>query len=244
MRAVLIGGGGLLGRSLAPGLEARGIEVSAYSRSTSPAVDVRTGQGLASALDGADVVVHLASNPSEARATDIDGTRRILEIIGGKHLVYMSIVGVDQHPFGYYQAKFQAEQLIAEAGVSHTIVRATQFHDFLAFLMSKACRRWMGFIPSGFVFQPIDTHEVAEALADAIEAKPQGLLADLAGPEVLEVEHIARTYMTARGREAPLVKLPVPGRTARAFREGVHTNPDRAIGSKTWEEHLEKTFQS
>ena len=240
MRIAVLGGTGLLGRSISGPLETRGHEVALHGRSTPQPVDMATGDGLAQALEGANVVLHLASDPRSPQDVDVAGTRRLVETLRSGHLVYMSIVGVDRHPFPYYRAKHEAEQIITDSDVPHTIVRATQFHDFVAFLMSKMCRDRIAIVPRGWVTQPIDTGEVVDALVEVIETRPAGLQPDLAGPEVLKVDHLARSYMTARSREAPVLQIPVPGKASKAFREGLHTNPERAIGTWTWQQYLEE----
>lgn len=244
MRIVILGGTGLLGRALLPILESKGHDVVALSRSTTPSVDLASGSGLAETVTDAEVVVHLSSDARKPNEVDVAGTRRVIESMNAsQHLVYMSIVGVDLHPFPYYRAKFEAESLIAQSGISNTILRATQFHDFIAYLLAKACRRWAALVPAGFVFQPIATREVAVELTRIATGQPAGLLADMAGPQVLEIETLARTYMTARAREAPVLRLPVPGKTGRAFRDGIQTNRERAVGQQTWETFLEELFK-
>lgn len=242
MRVTVLGGKGLLGRHLAALLSESGHEVVVSSRSASGPrelkADLITGEGLTEAVDGSDVVVHLVSDPRRHRATDFEGTRRLLDLLDGRHLIYVSIVGVDEHPFSYYRTKRDVERMIEQSGRPHTIVRATQFHDFVAFLLGMACRLPIASVPKRFVFQPVEVAEVAAHLAAAVDSRPSGLQPDIAGPEVHPADHLARTFMEARGRERPLVNFPVFGATARAFVEGVHTNPDRAVGKVTWDEYL------
>lgn len=244
MRITVLGGKGLLGSHLVPILTGRGHEATVTTRSPAREgemrADIITGEGIGAAVGSADVVVHLVSDAARPRKTDVEGTRRLLEVMDDQHLVYMSIVGVDRHPFAYYRAKFETEQLIADSGVSHSILRATQFHDFIAYVLRAACRPPVALVPKRFVFQPIDTAEVALALADLVEARAPGLRPDVAGPEIHSAEHLARTLMEAIGRERPMLNLPVPGKAARAFREGVHTNSSRAVGRKTWGSYLEE----
>jgi uncharacterized protein YbjT (DUF2867 family) len=251
MNVTILGGTGLLGRTLAPLLEQRKHIVTVTGRSvpSHPApgvrgvpVDLTTGEGLADAIHDAEIVVHLASDPLKARMVDVAGTAQLLKQIGDRHLLYISIVGVDRHPLSYYQSKFATERLIEDAGVLHTILRATQFHDFIAYVIGQMTRFPVGLIPRGFVFQPIDTWEIAEELARLVETRPQGMAPDLAGPEVLEVEHLARSLMTARGSERPLIRFPVPTPSGRAYRLGAHTNPGRAVGTVTWAEYLKRRF--
>lgn len=244
MRVTVLGGRGLLGRHLVPLLRETGHEVTVTTRRPSnedeTSANFITGEGLAEAVDGAEVVVHLVSDARRPARTDLEGTRKLLDVIDGQHLVYISIVGVDRHPFAYYRTKFEVESLLAESDVDHSILRATQFHDFVAFFLGAACRPPVALIPKRFVFQPVDTAEVASALAELVESKRPGLQPDLAGPAIHTAEYLARSLMTAKGRERPVLNLPVPGRAAKAFREGAHTNPDRAVGERTWEEYLEQ----
>jgi len=186
--------------------------------------------------------LHLASDPLRAWEVDVAGTGRLLEQIADRHLVYMSIVGVDRHPLSYYQAKFAAERLIEDAGGLFTIVRATQFHDLIAHRVERMTRFPVALVPMGHVYQPIDLSEVAGEVAALVESRPQGRAPDLAGPEILGIEQLARTYMTAEGKERPLVRYPKPGRVSRAFRQGLHTNPERAVGKVTWADHLRGRF--
>jgi uncharacterized protein YbjT (DUF2867 family) len=186
--------------------------------------------------------LHLASDPLRAWEVDVAGTGRLLEQMGDRHLVYMSIVGVDRHPLPYYRAKYAAESLIEDAGGLHTIVRATQFHDLIAHRVERMTRSRVARVPMGHVYQPIDLGEVAAEVAALVESRPQGRAPDLAGPEILGIEHLARSYMTAKGTERPLVRYPKPGRVARAFRQGLHTNPERAVGKVTWADHLQRRF--
>lgn len=247
MKVTVLGGKGLLGGHLVPLLRELGHEITVTTRRPSNQSEVKadfiTGEGLAEAIDETDLVVHLVSDATKPKKTDVEGTRRLLEVMDGQHLVYISIVGVDRHPFAYYRAKYAAERLIASSGVAHSILRATQFHDFIAYILRAACRPPIALIPKKFLFQPIDTVEVAAALADLVETRTPGLQPDMAGPTVHHAGYLARTLMEAIGRERPMLNLPVPGKAARAFREGLHTNGDRAVGTKSWEDYLKEVHR-
>ena len=244
MRVTVLGGKGLLGRHLVPMLAERGHDVKVTSRNPEGELEARadfvSGEGIRAAIDAAEAIVHLVSDARKPAKTDIEGTKRLLRAMQGQHLVYISIVGVDRHPFAYYRAKFEVERMIGDSGVAHTILRATQFHDFVAYFLGAACRPPLALIPKRFVFQPIDTAEVASELTNLVEQKSPGLQPDMAGPVVHDAEYLARSLMSAKGRERPILNLPVPGRAARAFRDGAHTNPDRAVGKRTWEDYLEQ----
>lgn len=248
MKVAVLGGTGLLGRRVVRELAKDGIDHTIAGRSAEGSkavrVDITTGQGLPEAIHGCDTVMLLASNPAKSRKVDVEGTRRLLPLIGDRHLIYISIVGVDRHPFGYYRAKFEVEQMIAASVENYSILRSTQFHDLLVLALGKLARMWpYCLVPNGFVFQPVDVGEAARHLVDIARSDPAGMLPDLAGPEIIDIKTLARTYMTAIGRERPVVGVYVPGKSARAFRNGLHTNPDRAVGRKTWAQHLEPLKQ-
>lgn len=242
MIVTILGGTGLLGQHVARILEERNVEVVIAGRSATGAngvvVDIETGEGLEPAIEPSDTIIHLASNSSHPKRVDVAGTRRLLPLLGDRHLIFMSIVGVDQHPFPYYRAKFEVEEMIRASTARFSIVRATQFHDLVAFMLSKLTKPPITVVPKGFVFQPVESTEVATFLADVALSEPGGDLPDFAGPEVIPVETLARAYMSELGRERPILRIPIPGKVARAFRDGVNTNPDRAVGRKTWSEFL------
>lgn len=251
MNVTIFGGTGLLGSVVASALSERGHTINIAGRSARAGsdpgirgsrVDLGSGEGVAQAIADAECVLHLASDPLHAWEVDVSGTQRLLGQIGDRHLVYMSIVGVDRHPLPYYKAKYAVEKLIEGAGGLHTIVRATQFHDLIAHRLEQMTRFPIARVPMGHVYQPIDLREVADEVAGLVEARPQGRAPDLAGPEILGIEHLARTYMTAKGKERPLLRYPRPGRVSRAFRQGLHTNPERAVGKVTWADHLQRRF--
>ncbi|MET0624801.1 MAG: NAD(P)H-binding protein, partial [Pyrinomonadaceae bacterium] len=153
MKVLVTGGGGALGRKLVRALTRAGHSARVMSR-REPAgdatdgvewarADLSTGEGLGAAVEGVEAVVHAASDPRRAEAVDVEGTRRLCEAAraaGVSHLVYISIVGVDEIPFGYYRRKLAAEAVIESAGVPHSILRATQFHTLVDFLLSQAAR--------------------------------------------------------------------------------------------------------
>ncbi len=248
MKVAVLGGTGLLRQRVVRELEKDRLEHIVAGRSAegpqAVKVDIDTGQGVPAAIADCDTVMMLSSNPAKSRQVDVEGSRRLLPLIEDRHLIYISIVGVDQHPFRYFRAKYEIEQMISADVENYSILRATQFHDFVAFLMARLSRMWpYCLVPGGFVFQPVDTKEVARHLVDIAKAGPGAMLPDLAGPEVLDIKTLARTYMTAIGRERPVLGVHLPGKSAKAFRNGIHTNPERAVGHKTWEQHLEPLKQ-
>jgi len=244
MRVTVLGGHGLLGNHLIPLLTEAGHEVTVASRSSETKTDLTTGEGLIEAVGDADIVVHLASDARKPEKVDVAGTRKLLDMLEHQHLFYVSIVGVDQHPLPYYRAKYQAEQMIEGSGLTNTILRTTQFHDFVAHFLGAACKPPVALIPKRFLFQPVDTGEVAAELATIIHARRTGMQPDFGGPAIHNAEYLARSLMDAKGKKRPILNLPVPSKTARAFKQGLHTNRDQAIGRVTWEEFLSRRYPS
>jgi uncharacterized protein YbjT (DUF2867 family) len=198
--------------------------------------DLTTGQGLGDACEGADVVVHAASDTHRMGRADERQAANLLASAGGAgHLVYLSIVGVDRIPYGYYRRKLACERLVAEGPVPSTVLRATQFHQLLAGAMRLLDRLPVAPLPLAFRFQPIAAGEVAARLAGLAGADPAGRVDDLGGPEVLTLGELARVWRSARGRPVRVVDVPVPGEVARGFRQGRNTCPDHAAGEETWE---------
>jgi uncharacterized protein YbjT (DUF2867 family) len=238
-KVVVTGGTGRLGQVVVERLADRGCEVQSISRrNTTVSVDLRKGTNIDQAVAGASVIVHCATTNGRG---DIAATRNLMAAAkraGGPHLVYISIVGIERVPLPYYRAKLAVEREIQESGLPWTILRATQFHELVAQILGLAARLPVMPLPAGFRFQPIDTGDVADRLAGLALAPPQGRVADMGGPQVLDVRQLARTYLMLTGRRRPLLSVPVPGAIARGYREGHHLAPDHAVGRRTFEEFL------
>jgi uncharacterized protein YbjT (DUF2867 family) len=251
---LITGGAGVLGSLLAPRLQKAGHTVRVMSRRDAPAdagtewarADLRTGEGLEAAVQGVDTIVHLASSAARHRATDMEGTRYLLErataaTIG--HIYYVSIVGIDRIPLGYYKAKLRAENMIEQSGLPYSIFRVTQFHTLIDLLLRGTVRLPVALLPADFRFQVVDPGEVADHMVEHLADGPQQYLPDMGGPEVRTLGDLARAWLDARGRKARLLRLPIPGRVARGFRRGYNCT-ENAAGRITWEEWLQKTYGS
>jgi len=253
MKILLTGGTGGLGREVVRAAEAAGHTVRIASRRARPhhtpaarewaRMDLETGEGVREALAGADAVIHAASDPRRHPAVDVQGTRLLAEAAdeaGTAHLVYVSIVGIDEIPFPYYRAKLDAEGIITGSGVPHSILRATQFHPFVEGMIAGFARVPLVLpLPAGFRFQPVATAEAAARLVRAAESGPGGRLPDFGGPEVLTLGEMARGWKAARGVRKPVVPLPLPGKLAAAFRAGRNTlRSGGERGTVRWEDWL------
>jgi len=257
-RVLVSGGTGGLGRELVPRLLSAGYAVRVMSRrSRQPGewpevewarAELETGNGLAEAVAGAEVIVHAASNAAyHTHEIDVEGTRRLIEkakVAGAGHFLYVSIVGIERVPLAYYEHKLAAEAVVAEGGVPWTILRATQFHTLIDGRLHAATRGlWpLALLPADLKFQPIDTGEAADRICESVAAGPGGRAPDIGGPEVLTFGKMAKVWFAARGMRRPILPLPMPGGFASAVRRGYLTCPERKYGKLTWAEWVKKKY--
>ncbi|WP_246983614.1 SDR family oxidoreductase [Halorientalis marina] len=253
---LLTGATGTLGTALRPRLLDAGHEVRAASRSP-PAegdgdgiewieLDLVEGTGIEAAVDGAEVVVHAATAPQgDTEAVDVEGTKRLLAAAadaGVSNFVYPSIVGVGDIPFAYYEHKSAAEEAVVASDVPESVVRATQFHEFVDELLSGVARLPLWPLPTKLESQPIDVGEAADEVAAHATPEPSGRVPAVGGPEVLTLGEMAKAYREARGLRRPIVRLPLPGKVASGFRAGRATCPDRRVGTTTWAAWLDREY--
>lgn len=249
-RILVTGGSGALGRDVVRQVLATGSQVSVLSRRQrrdgDPAAagwavgDLRTSAGLEEALHGVDVVVHCASSPFRPRE-DLAAARNLIaaaQRAGQPHLIYISIVGVDRVPYGYYQVKLEVERLIEQSGLPWTVLRATQFHDLICYVFQWAARLPVLLLPAGVSFQPVDTSDVAARLTALATAEPSGRADDFGGPLVQPVAELARAWLAATRLRRPLLSVTVPGKVFRGYAAGGHLTPEHADGRSTYAEFL------
>jgi uncharacterized protein YbjT (DUF2867 family) len=204
MKIVVIGGSGLIGKKLVKILRERGHEVVAASPSSG--VNTVTGEGLAVALVGARVVVDVANAPSwedQAVLAFFETSGRNLLAAGATagvaHHIALSVVGTDHLlASGYFRAKMAQENLIKAAGIPYTIVRATQFFDFVGGIAQSATEGNTIRLPPALM-QPIASDDVAAELAEVAVAEPLNGTVDLAGPEPIRMDELVRRFLVASG---------------------------------------------
>ncbi|MGQ3000927.1 MAG: SDR family oxidoreductase [Hydrogenophaga sp.] len=213
MNIVVIGGSGLIGRQLATLLRQAGHAVTAASPSSG--VNAVTGEGLSEALAGAQVVVDVSNSPSFEDEAVMHffraSTRNLLDAsarAGVGHYVALSVVGSERVPAsGYFRAKVAQEALIQEGRVPYTLVRATQFHEFLMSIAHVATEGQTVRLPSA-PLQPIAASDVAEALADVAVQAPLDGTCEVAGPEAVPLDQLIRQLFQARQDPRAVVSDP------------------------------------
>lgn len=202
MKIVVIGGSGLIGKKLVNLLREAGHDVVAASPSSG--VNAVTGQGLAEALAGAEVVVDVANSPSfedKAVLEFFEKSSRNLAVAeakaGVKHHVALSVVGTDRLPeSGYFRGKMAQENLIKASGIPYTIVRATQFFEFVGGIAQSATDGQSVRLPPALM-QPIAAEDVSAVLAAVVGEKPFNGVIELAGPEPIRMDDLVRQYFAA-----------------------------------------------
>jgi uncharacterized protein YbjT (DUF2867 family) len=202
MKIVVIGGTGLIGSKLVNRLREQGHEALAAAPNTG--VNTLTGEGLADALKGASVVVDVSNSPDWDDAAVLKffetSTRNLLTheaAAGVRHHVAVSVVGTDRlSESGYFRAKMAQEKLIQESSIPYTIVRATQFFEFVKGLADISMVGDKVHLPPVF-FQPMAAEDVASAVATIAVAQPANAIVEIAGPEQFRVDELVRRRLAS-----------------------------------------------
>src|SRR3954447_22565260 len=202
MKIIVIGGTGLIGTKLVKLLRERGHETLAASPNSG--VNTITGEGLAEALAGAQVVIDLANSPSFEDKAVLEffetAGRNLLSAgaaAGVKHHIALSIVGAERLPgSGYLRAKMAQEKLIRESGIPYTIVHSTQFFEFLGGIAQSATVGDTVPLPSAY-FQPIASDDVADIMTDVALPQPINGVIEIAGPEPVRMSELVARFLKA-----------------------------------------------
>ncbi|MBV8187181.1 MAG: SDR family oxidoreductase [Alphaproteobacteria bacterium] len=212
MKIVVIGGTGLIGSKTVAILRGAGHEVVAASPNSG--VDILTGEGVKEAVAGAEVVIDLANSPSFEDKAVLEffetAGRNLLAAeaaSGVRHHVALSIVGIDRSDNGYFRGKVAQEKLIVASGIPYTVIRSTQFLEFLRGIADSGAEGNKVRIATG-LFQPIAADDVAGFVADVALAAPRNGIVEIAGPERAPFDEIVARYLKAIGDPRQVVRDP------------------------------------
>ena len=202
MKFAVIGGTGLIGSRVVENLTAAGHQAVPHSLSTG--VDIITGQGLEAAVAGADVVINLTNSPTFDDSslaffqTSMDNLLAASEKAGVGHFVILSIVGADQVPdLDYYRAKVLQEDILKAGPIPYSIIRATQFMEFMDATLSMTTDGDTVRLPRTPI-QPIAAADVANIVAEVAAGSPLNDVVNIAGPDVYPLDELGRLTLTAR----------------------------------------------
>ncbi|MET9048101.1 NAD(P)H-binding protein [Streptomyces sp. NPDC004362] len=215
MKIAVAGGTGVAGRLVVEVLQARGHAPVVLSRGAG--VDLLSGSGLDAALAGAEAVIDVSNVMTMRKSVSVGffdtAGRHLVEAAERarvRHLVTLSIVGVDRVKNAYYAGKLRQEEIVRGGAVPWTVLRTTQFHEFAGQMLNSVPGP-IATVPTGRV-QPIAVREVAEALADIGPRAPQAMAPELAGPQTESLVDMARRLIAAGGaRRRPVLPLYFPG---------------------------------
>jgi uncharacterized protein YbjT (DUF2867 family) len=242
MKIAVIGGTGLIGSQVVRLLNASGHE--AVPQSPSTGLDLLSGQGLAEALAGADVVVNLTNSPTFDDASPaffqktMDNLLAAAKAAGVGHAVILSIVGAELVPgLVYYQAKVLQEDILKAGPVPYSIVRATQFYEFMPAVLAMTSDGSTVRLPSTLV-QPMASADVAQAVADVTAGAPLNGTRSVAGPEVFPLDELGRITIAAQGDQRTVVTDDSAGMFAEASGDALIAKEDTVIATTTYRQWL------
>jgi uncharacterized protein YbjT (DUF2867 family) len=242
MKLAVIGGTGLIGSQVVEILNASGHEAVSHSPSTG--LDLLSGRGLPDALKGADVVLNLTNSPTFDDASPaffrqtMDNLLSAANAAGVGHAVILSIVGADLVPgLVYYRAKVLQEDILKAGPVPYSIVRATQFFEFIDWALSETADEKTVRLPATLV-QPIASADVAQAVADVSVGTPLRGTRNIAGPEVFPLDELGRITLTARGDNRTVVTDNSAGMFAAASGDALIAKDGADIAKTTYREWL------
>jgi uncharacterized protein YbjT (DUF2867 family) len=245
MKIAVIGGTGLIGSQVVKLLNASGHEAVPSSPSTG--LDLLSGQGLAEALAGADVVVNLTNSPTFDDASPaffqktMDNLLAAAKAAGVGHAVILSILGAEQVPgLVYYQAKVLQEDILKAGPVPYSIVRATQFYEFMPAVLSWTSDGSTVRLPSTLV-QPMASADVAQAVADVSAGAPLNGARGVAGPEVFPLDELGRITLAAKGDARTVVTDNTAGMFAEASGDALIAKEDTVIAPTTYRQWLARS---
>ena len=249
---LVTGGTGMLGKELVKILSENRITYFTTSRRCDVKdcykIDLKNAEyeEIKKAMEGKKIIFHLASDTKRfSKAVDVGGTEKLVQAAKEnkiEHFIYISIVGIENVPLGYYKNKLGAEKVIAHSGIPYTILRSTQFHDFIDIILTKLLKGPIILLPKRFKIQPIDTRVVAMEMFKLYGSEAQNKILNIGGPEVLTLEEALLKRLKVMRMNKAILNLPLFGKVSSQIRRGSLTCIEESIESQIWEEYVEKKY--
>ncbi|PXW35753.1 UNVERIFIED_CONTAM: uncharacterized protein YbjT (DUF2867 family) [Williamsia faeni] len=243
---LITGATGQIGTPTTAALRADGHDVRALSRRRGPGLvtgDLMSGTGIGAAMAGVDTVIHLATTNG---AKDIQVAKNLFAAAASahvRHVVLLSIVGIDKIPMGFYKQRLAIESLATASGVPLTLQRSTQFHPFVDTLFSA--QRFLPLVIAPSIrFQPIATQDVAARLVTLAAGEPSGRVDDIGGPEQRTTADLLAVWKKAKGSRRPALPLRLPGKLFKAFAAGNNLVPGTPFGHETFDQYVAQKYHS
>ncbi len=226
---LVTGATGVLGSAILAELAARDLPARGLSRSEKPAqvfadwtsLDLLKSEDLREALDGAGSIIHCASDPRRPKddMVALGQLMRAAKAVGSPHLVFVGIAGIERSAphFPYYRLKLEAEHRLRAEYPASSVVRVTQFHPLVAFLLRRLDAKIAVVVPRGAQLQPVDVDFVASQLVDTALTRSTSRVPDVHGPETISMKELARTWLQVRHRQTPVVSIPTPFQPLKAL---------------------------
>lgn len=248
---LVTGGTGLLGKAVCALLSKRGIgyAVATHKKPVDGNMvhmDLTIAEGMDTAILNRKVILHLASDKKHPD-NDVSGTKKLLQEIVklnyNAHFIYISIVGIDELPMPYFRQKLQVEQEIKKSGVTYSIIRATQFHNYIDQILKQFLKFPLGILPHKVPVQPIDVSVVAEQLVNMCFEQPSNHTENIGGKEVLSLEEIAAVWLNIQNKRKTIVNMPLWGKAGRSLKAGSLTCANKTSEGKDWKQWVMEEYQ-
>lgn len=247
---LITGGTGLLGKAVCQILDGKSVpyQIATHQMQApgdSVFMDLRTGEGMDQAVRNKKVILHLASDKKHPDY-DVSGTIRLIDSIQKQglsiHLIYISIVGVEELPMPYFKQKAQVEQIIVQSGLPYSILKATQFHEYVDNALSSFFRFGVGLLPKNILVQPVSVPVVADMMVDLCFGNPTYQIQSIGGPEVLTIEDIVTQWQQARQQSKKYISFSLWGKAGRKLKRGVLTCPKNKKAGENWSSWLQDNY--
>lgn len=239
---LITGGTGLLGKAVCALLLKRGIKytVATHKRPVEKNMvylDLGSMGEMNAALLNRPIILHLASDKKHPH-NDVNGTKRLLQEIVrwnyNPHFIYISIVGTDLLPVTYLKQKFQVEEEIKKSGVRYSILRATQFHNYVDKILQQLLKFRLAILPKNVLVQPIDVNVVAERLVNMCFEPPANQIENIGGREVLTLEEVVDFWLRVKNKHETVLNMPLWGRAGRSLKAGCLTCEKKTREGRNW----------